>query len=248
MMKRPDWRERSATDRAVAAAALELNEIRVEVPDGTETLRILDGMDLTVAPGEVVMVTGGSGSGKSTLLSVAALLRRPTEGTVRVNGVDTRSLSDKGLAETRSRHLGIVFQTSNLFPSLTALEQVELAAHIGGKLNAGASERARELLDAVGLGYAMSRHPAQLSGGERQRVGIARALMNGPAAILADEPTASLDEERGRHVMELLVAQAREQGMAALIVTHSPDQISGVDRHLHLTGGRLEAVQPSAAI
>ena len=110
----------------MAAAALELNDIRVEVPDGTETLRILDGMDLPVAPGEVVMVTGGSGSGKSTLLSVAALLRRPTEGTVRVNGVDTRSLSDKGLAETRSRHLGIVFQTSNLFPSLTALEQVEL--------------------------------------------------------------------------------------------------------------------------
>lgn len=248
MMKRTDRRERSATDRAVAAAALELNEIRVEVPDGTETLRILDGMDLTVAPGEVVMVTGGSGSGKSTLLSVAALLRRPTEGTVRVNGVGTRSLSDKRLAETRSRHLGIVFQTSNLFPSLTALEQVELAAHIGGKLNAGASERARELLDAVGLGYAMSRRPAQLSGGERQRVGIARALMNGPAAILADEPTASLDEERGRHVMELLVAQAREQGMAALIVTHSPDQISGVDRHLHLTGGRLEAVQPNATI
>jgi putative ABC transport system ATP-binding protein len=214
----------------------------VEVPDGTDRLTILDGVDLRIGAGEVVMITGGSGSGKSTLLSVAALLRRPSSGEVHVDGAPTASMSDKQLATTRSLHLGIVFQTSNLFPSLTALQQVELAAHIAGHLDSNATEQARALLESVELGQAMNRLPKQLSGGERQRVGIARALMNEPAIILADEPTASLDESRGQRVMDLLVAETRRRGTAAMIVTHAPDQLRDADRHFHLTGGRLELV------
>lgn len=219
---------------------LELNQINVTVPDGTEQLTILDRVDLAVAPGEVVMITGASGSGKSTLLAVAALLRRPTAGTVRIGGTDTTNLSGTALARLRNRELGMVFQTSNLFPSLTAREQVELVAHISGQLNRSTRARAAELLDAVGLGDKADRLPAQLSGGERQRIGIARALMNEPKVLLADEPTAALDERRGREVMQLLVNQARQHGAATLIVTHNPDQLGRPDRHLHLHSGTLE--------
>ena len=221
--------------------ALELQQVTVAVPDGSDTLTILDGVDLTVVAGEIVMVTGASGSGKSTLLAVGALLRRPTSGAVRVDGADTSARNAKALARLRNERLGMVFQSSNLFPSLTAVQQVELVAHIAGRLDRGAKARARDLLDAVGLADRADRLPSQLSGGERQRVGIARALMNDPAVLLADEPTASLDESRGREVMALLVEQARQRGMAALIVTHTPDQLTGVDRHLHLHGGRLDA-------
>ncbi len=220
--------------------ALELQQIVVSVPDGSDTLTILGGVELTVGTGEIVMCTGVSGSGKSTLLAVGALLRRPTSGVVRVGGVDTSDMKGKALARLRNERLRMVFQSSNLFPSLTAVQQVEMVAHIAGKLDRGAKERARDLLDAVGLTDRADRLPSQLSGGERQRVGIARALMNGPTVLLADEPTASLDEARGREVMALLVDQAKQRGMAALIVTHSPDQLTGVDRHLHLHGGRLE--------
>lgn len=225
---------------------LELDQVNVTVPDGTEQLTILDGVDLRVAPGEVVMVTGASGSGKSTLLAVAALLRRPTGGTVRIAGTDTAGLNGTALAHLRNRELGMVFQSSNLFPSLTAAEQVELVAHIGGTLDATARARAAELLDAVGLGDKRGRLPAQLSGGERQRIGIARALMNAPKLLLADEPTAALDEVRGQEVMDLLVAQARQHGTATVVVTHNPDQLGRPDRHLRLHAGRLEPLELTA--
>lgn len=226
-----------------ADVALELSGVTVTVPDGTETLTILDRLDLIVAAGQVVAVTGASGSGKSTLLAVAALLRTPTSGTVRLDGIDTAGLDGTAAARLRSGHLGMVFQSSNLFPSLTALQQVELVAHVAGRLDRAASARARDLLGAVGLGDRLDRRPAQLSGGERQRVGIARALMGSPALIVADEPTASLDDARGREVMNLLVDQARTRGAAALIVTHVPDQLAGADRHVRIERGRVtEAV------
>lgn len=229
-------------------AAIELHDVSVVVPDGTETLTILDGVDLSVAAGEVVMVTGASGSGKSTLLAVAALLRRPNTGSVHVEGVDTAGMKRTALARLRNQRLGMVFQSSNLFPSLTAVQQVELVAHIAGELDREAKQKARSLLETVGLGDRMDRLPSQLSGGERQRVGIARALMNDPAVLLADEPTASLDETRGRDVMTLLVEQARQRGMAALIVTHTPDQLTGASRHVHLHGGRIEELQPVGSV
>jgi putative ABC transport system ATP-binding protein len=227
---------------------LELEQVTVTVPDGSETLTILDGVDLAVRHGEVVMVTGASGSGKSTLLAVGALLRQPTSGVVRVDGVDTSGRTATDLARLRNQHLGMVFQSSNLFPSLTAVEQVELVAHIAGRLDGRAKATARELLETVGLGDRMGRLPAQLSGGERQRVGIARALMNEPAVLLADEPTASLDEARGREVMALLVDQARQRGTATLVVTHNPDQLTGVDRHLHLHAGWIDPVDLTASV
>jgi putative ABC transport system ATP-binding protein len=221
--------------------ALELEHVTVTVTDGSEELTILDGVDLQVAAGEVVMLTGASGSGKSTLLAVSALLRQPTSGIARIDGVDTSHLRSNALAELRNRRLGMVFQSSNLFPSLTAVQQVELVAHVGGRLDASAKARARDLLGSVGLADRADRLPSQLSGGERQRIGIARALMADPAVLLADEPTAALDEARGRDVMALLVEQVRDRAMAALIVTHAPDQLTDVDRHLHLHRGRVEA-------
>ena len=227
---------------------LELDQVTVAVPDGSDTLTILDGVDLTVGAGEIVMVTGASGSGKSTLLAVGALLRQPTAGTVHIDGIDTSGMTAKYLARLRRQHLGMVFQSSNLFPSLTAVQQVELVAHIAGRLDGKTKAKARELLDSVGLANRADRLPSQLSGGERQRVGIARALMNDPAILLADEPTASLDDARGRDVMALLVDQAKQRGMAALIVTHTPDQLAGADRHLHLRAGRVEARDVAASV
>jgi len=233
---------------AAAPVVLDLEDVSVTVPDGSDTLTILSGVDLRVGRGEVVLLTGASGSGKSTLLAIGALLRQPTSGVVRVDGVDTSDMKQQALARLRNQRLGMVFQSSNLFPSLTAVQQVELVAHIAGRLDRAARDRARELLASVGLGDRIDRLPSQLSGGERQRVGIARALMNDPAIVLADEPTASLDEARGREVMSLLVDQARQRGMAALIVTHSPDQLDGVARHLHLRSGRIVERDPAASI
>lgn len=229
----------STLNASAGGAVLDLADLSVAFTDGSEERVVLDHLDLRVAAGESVMVTGASGSGKSTLVTVASLMRRPTSGTVGLLGTDAATLRPKQVAEFRSDHIGIVFQTANLFGSLTAVEQVELVAHIRGRLDGAARRRARELLDAVGLADRADQLPGRLSGGERQRVGIARALMNEPELLLADEPTASLDPERGRDVMDILVRQATERGTAALIVTHAPEQVRGVTRHVHLDGGRL---------
>lgn len=219
--------------------SLTLEAVTVTVPDGDDTLTILDGASLTAAPGDVIAVTGASGSGKSTLLAVAGLLRTADTGRVVVAGTDATTLGRAARTRLRGDAIGLVFQTPNLFPSLTALEQVELVAHIGGRLDGPARARARELIDAVGLGHRSHHRPAHLSGGERQRVGLARALMNRPAVLLADEPTAALDDRRGRDIMALLVEQARAQEVAAVIVTHNPAQLPAGTTRLHLEAGRL---------
>lgn len=228
--------------------SLDLEDVTVTVPDGEETLTILDDLSLQVDAGEVVTLTGASGSGKSTLLSIAGLLRRPSSGSVRIGGIDAMSLSAKRRTRLRGSSIGLVFQASNLFPSLTALEQVELVAHIAGRLDADAKRRARELLVEVGLGDRLDRRPAHLSGGERQRVGVARALMNEPTLLLADEPTASLDPKRGREVMDILVSEAVERGLATLIVTHVPEQLDGVTRSLRLEGGKVVVADPVGGV
>jgi len=218
---------------------LELDAVSVAVPDGDDTLTILDQASLAIPAGEVVALTGASGSGKSTLVAVAGLLRAVDSGRVVVAGTDATDLKRSARTRLRGESIGLVFQSPNLFGSLTAIEQVELVAHIGGHLDRHARRRAAELIDAVGLNHRANTRPAQLSGGERQRVGIARALMNRPAVLLADEPTAALDDAKGREIMALLVAEARSRDIATLVVTHNVDQLpAGVDR-FHLESGRV---------
>lgn len=231
-------------DDGLTAPALVLDDIGVVVPDGRDTLTILDRVSITVPRAATVALTGESGSGKSTLLAVAGLLRRPDSGTVRVAGVDADRLSRPASTRLRRDHIGIVFQSPNLFPSLTALRQVELVAHISGRLDRAARDRARDLLVDVGLERRFGARPAELSGGERQRVGIARALMNEPALVLADEPTAALDPERGQAVMELLIAQTQQRGAGLLVVTHAIAQVRGAHRHLRLAAGSLHTLDP----
>lgn len=222
--------------------AVALGNIGVTVPDGTGTLTILDGVSIEIAEGESVALSGASGSGKSTLLAVAGLLRTPDTGTVTIAGVEAGELGNSARTRLRRDTIGIVYQTPNLFPALTALQQVEIAAHVAGRLDEDARLRARELLVEVGLEKRLGARPAELSGGERQRVGIARALMNEPSLLLADEPTASLDPERGQAVMDLLLEQARMRDAATLIVTHDPDQTAAVARHVRIESARLHEV------
>ncbi|MGN6613144.1 MAG: ABC transporter ATP-binding protein [Angustibacter sp.] len=222
--------------------SFQLRDVTVTVPDGTTPRTLLDHVDFAVDAGEVVALTGPSGSGKSTLLAVAGLLRRIDSGAVVVAGTDAGPLRDRSRTRLRGDRIGIIYQAPNLLPSLSAREQVEVVAHIAGRLDAAARRRADELLEHVGLADRRDARPAELSGGERQRVGIARALMNEPVVLLADEPTASLDPERGSAVMDLLVAEARRVGAATLVVTHDVDQASGADRHVHLEHGKVAPV------
>jgi putative ABC transport system ATP-binding protein len=218
---------------------LELNGITVNIADGEDTIAILDRLALRVEAGQVVAVSGRSGSGKSTLLAVAGLLRRPDEGTVDLTGVAAAESSDRARTRLRRDEIGIVYQTAELFPSLTAVQQLELVAHIRHDLDADARERARSLLDEVGLQRRHDSRPGKLSGGERQRVGIARALMNDPSVLLADEPTASLDPERGREIMELLASEGRSRGLATVIVSHDPNHLDLFDLAYRLESGVL---------
>jgi putative ABC transport system ATP-binding protein len=226
---------------------LHLDRISVTVADGPETLTILDEVSLEVAADEVVALTGASGSGKTTLLAVAGLLRTPDRGAVQLAGSDVSALGAQDRARVRRTSIGFVFQSANLFPSLTALEQVELVAHVAGRLDADARARARALLGDLGLDQRLGPRPAQLSGGERQRVALARALMNAPSLLLADEPTAALDDRRGREVMQLLVDRSREHGVATLVVTHNPAQLPEGTRQVHLDAGRLADGSPDGA-
>lgn len=207
---------------------LHLDSVTVTVPDGRDTRTICDEISLSVEPGEVVALTGASGSGKSTLLAVAALLLRPDSGKVTVAGVEATDLSDAERTRLRRDHIGIVYQAASLFPSLTAREQVRLVAHISGNLN-DTTKNADELLERVGLTDRADARPAELSGGERQRVGIARALMGSPSVLLADEPTAALDAERGVAIMDLLTENATSMGIATVVVTHAGSARGGPD-------------------
>ena len=222
--------------------SLHLDSVTVTVPDGRDTRTICDQVSLSVEPGEVVAITGASGSGKSTLLAVAALLLRPDSGRVTVAGVDATELADSERTRLRRDHIGIVYQAASLFPSLTAREQVRLVAHIAGNLGDDTRDRADELLDLVGLTDRADARPAELSGGERQRVGIARALMGSPSVLLADEPTAALDAERGIAIMDILAKNATSMGIATVVVTHAPDQLDE-DRTFTIGDGRLDQIE-----
>ncbi|WLQ46436.1 ABC transporter ATP-binding protein [Streptomyces poriferorum] len=232
-----------ATNHLAAATAssggLRLDDVTLTLGDGDTAVTALDHVGLSVAPGEFVAVVGPSGSGKSSLLAVAGGLQRPTSGAVHIAGTELTALSDKERTAARRRHIGFVFQQSNLLASLTVREQLLLPLHIDGRLDAAARARADELIKAVGLTHRAGSRPHQLSGGERQRAGLARALMTSPAVLLVDEPTSALDRVRSAEAVRLIAEQTRERGTATVMVTHDMAIMDAADRVHEMVDGRL---------
>lgn len=222
------------------APAIECLDVVKTYEDGR--IRALNGMSLSVAPGEFVAVVGPSGCGKSTLLHLIAALDRPDGGEIRVAGHDLAH--ERDLDHYRARHVGIVFQLHNLLPTLSAHENVQVPMFEGDMRAGERSERAHELLDLVGLAERARNRPAQLSGGERQRVAIARALANDPPLLLADEPTGSLDSEAGQSVLALLERLRKERSMTLVLVTHDMSVAERADRIIRMLDGRLDASPP----
>ncbi len=207
--------------------------------EGTTELRALSDVDLDIHAGQLTLLMGPSGSGKTTLLSILGCILRSTEGRLELLGEDVTALPEKELPRIRRNAIGFVFQGFNLFPTLTAAENVALAMDVRGVRGGQARKRAAELLQEVGLQDRSHAFPADLSGGQKQRVAIARALAGDPPILLADEPTAALDSASGRAVIELLQRLAHHHGRAVVMVTHDPRVLSYGDRILHLEDGRL---------
>lgn len=226
---------------------IELSAVRVAYPDGPETRVVLDDLELRVEPSELVVISGASGAGKSTLLTVAGLLRRPDAGEVVVAGTATAALSNRRRTALRRDHLAFVYQSANLLPNLTALEQLEIVGHIRGERSADVRTRARRLLHDVDLADRAGQTPAQLSGGERQRVGIARALMASPSVLIADEPTASLDPARAGVIAELLARATVDRDLATIVVAHDHASLVHASRQLRLEDGRLQSAPLAGA-
>lgn len=232
--------------------ALNMSGVTLTFPDGASRVTAVDNVNLSVDRGELVALTGASGSGKSSLMAVAATLIRPDSGLVQVGGTELTELSDGEQAKMRRENIGIVFQQSNLVSSLTALEQLtamdRLHNPLAGFTAAGrrrrreTEERARHLLERMGLESSMSRKAGALSGGQRQRVNLARALMASPELLLVDEPTSALDSVRTAAVMDLLLDVVREQGVATLLITHDRDAADRADREVTMDDGRLYIV------
>ncbi|MFF8293285.1 ABC transporter ATP-binding protein [Streptomyces sp. NPDC016309] len=233
--------ERDTMEKVV----VRLDDVHKEYGDA----RALDGLSLEIRAGEAVAVMGPSGCGKSTLLNMIAGLDRPTSGTVRVQGQDLGRLNETGLALFRRRHIGMIFQFFNLIDDLPALDNVMLAAQLTGTSTRQARRRALELLDELGIADRRDAYPAALSGGERQRVAVARALMNRPALLLADEPTGALDSRSGEQVMDLLI-DLNQIGQTLLIVTHDPHLATRcAGRLIEVADGRVageRALEPVA--
>ncbi|MFC8228848.1 ABC transporter ATP-binding protein [Streptomyces sp. NPDC057287] len=224
---------------------LTLTDVTLTYPDGDTRLTALDRVSLHVPAGTLTAVVGPSGSGKSSLLAVAATLVTPDHGRVVVAGADTTGLSRADRAALRRDRVGIVFQQPHLLPSLTAVEQLQVMAHLSYGSVRAARGRALDLLDAVGLADRAERRPHQLSGGQRQRINIARALMNEPAVLLIDEPTSALDHERGAAVLDLLLGLARERSTATVMVTHDRAHLGRVDVTVSMEDGHLPAPAPA---
>ena len=205
---------------------------------GDEVVNALDHVDLEVQPGEYISIMGPSGSGKSTLLNILGLLDRPTSGTYRLDGSDISNLDDNTLTEQRQEHIGFIFQSFHLIPRLSALENVELPLLLAGAPVTARRERAREVLDSVGLASRLHHRPDQLSGGERQRVAIGRAIIMKPGVLLADEPTGNLDSHSSGEVIEI-IEELNRGGISLLVVTPDPDIGGRAQRHLLLRDGRI---------
>ena len=203
-------------------------------------LEVLKGIDLHIEKGEVVSIVGPSGAGKTTLLQIIGTLDKPDSGRVVVDGIDTSKLSTKKLSDFRNRHLGFVFQFHQLLPEFTALENIMIPAYIAGVSQKEAKKRAKELLEFMGLADRASHKPNELSGGEKQRVAVARALINKPAVILADEPSGSLDTKNKEELHQLFFDLRDKFGQTFVIVTHDETLAALTDRTIHLRDGEIE--------
>jgi putative ABC transport system ATP-binding protein len=230
----------NATMTNPALAAHALTKI---VQDATGSLTILADIELAIEPGETVAIVGASGSGKSTLLGLLAGLDVPTSGTVRLFGEDLFTRDEDARAALRAAKIGFVFQSFQLLPHLTALENVLLPMELSGRAPDGRTptEAARELLGRVGLSERLGHYPKYLSGGEQQRVALARAFVGRPPILLADEPTGSLDARTGQAVIELMFELNREQGSTLVLVTHDPGVAARCGRRIELAAGRIQA-------
>lgn len=204
-------------------------------------LEILHGINLEVERGEFVSIVGESGSGKSTLMNIIGALDRPTEGEYRLQGKNIGEAKDRELSSIRNQEIGFVFQTYNLIPRTTALENVELPMLYGKMKKTERRERARELLELVGMKERMLHKPEELSGGQKQRTAIARAMANDPSIILADEPTGALDSETSRRIMDIFHRLHREQGKTIVLITHSTELAQETDRVVKISDGRILA-------
>lgn len=223
----------------LAPDTISISNVNLSLGAGAARVHILKDISLRVRAGEAIGLIGPSGSGKSTLLMVMAGLERPDNGEVVLNGTPFNGLDEDALARFRGRHVGIVFQSFHLIPTMTALENVSVPLELAGL--ADAAERAAAELRSVGLGERLHHYPAQLSGGEQQRVALARALAPDPAILVADEPTGNLDDVTGRQIVDLLFTKHAERGMTLVLVTHDSALAQRCDRVVRLRSGRIES-------
>jgi len=214
---------------------IEVRGLKKSIRNGTRVVEILRGIDLVIPKGQFAAIMGASGSGKSTLLGLLAGLDSPSEGEVILDGIEISRLEEDKLAEVRGSRIGFVFQSYQLIPTLTALENVMLPHELNAR--GDARKKAESLLAAVGLQDRLQHYPVQLSGGEQQRVALARAFVLEPPIVLADEPTGNLDSANGQHVLELLGERQRESATTLVLVTHDPQIAERADRRIHLKDG-----------
>ena len=227
----------TATPSPAPGPMIEVHGLHLTIQAGAGPINILSGIAMEVAAGEAVGIVGPSGSGKTSLLMVLAGLEQATSGEVSVAGQPITGLSEDALARFRRDTVGIVFQAFHLIPTMTALENAALPLELAGRRDAEA--RARESLQAVGLGHRLTHLPGQLSGGEQQRVALARAFAPAPRLLLADEPTGNLDVATGRAVMDLMFGMQARHGTTLLLITHDPGLAARCDRRIHIADGRI---------
>ncbi|MGB6535536.1 MAG: ABC transporter ATP-binding protein [Xanthobacteraceae bacterium] len=233
----------------MSAPIMEAVEVAKSLGEGAAQVHALKGVSVSLSGGELALLMGPSGSGKTTLLSVLGCIMTPSTGTVRICGRSTAGLMAEQLAGLRRDHIGFVFQSYHLFPTLNALDNVRLALDVRGERSRQASERSAEALAAVGLSHKLGAYPRELSGGEQQRVAIARAIVGKPAAILADEPTAALDSQSGNAIMSVLAQIAKTPERGVLVVTHDPRILPFADRIVRIEDGEIvsEERRPGAS-